>query len=62
MYGLYGLMSFEREYNIKGEQLHKDISYPKSVGLSIRKYAVTSDYAFTNLKIMSKINKIAIRE
>ncbi|MFS3941721.1 ATP-binding cassette domain-containing protein [Bacillus subtilis] len=45
---------------IKGEQLHKDISFPKSVGLIIENMQLLPQYdAFTNLKILSKIKKIA---
>lgn len=50
----------EGSITIKGEQLHKDISFPKSVGLIIENMQLLPQYdAFTNLKILSKIKKIA---
>ncbi|MEC3658858.1 ABC transporter ATP-binding protein [Bacillus velezensis] len=48
---------------INGEQLHKNISFPKSVGIIIEHMQLLPQYnAVTNLKILSKIKKIASNE
>lgn len=45
---------------INGEQLHKDISFPKSVGIIIENMQLLPQYdATTNLSILSKVKKIA---
>lgn len=45
---------------IDGKQLHKDISFPPSVGLVIENMNLLPQYnAFDNLKILSKIKKTA---
>ncbi|MFL6978322.1 ABC transporter ATP-binding protein [Bacillus inaquosorum] len=46
--------------SINGEQLHKDISFPKSVGIIIENMQLLPQYdATTNLSILSKVKKIA---
>jgi ABC-2 type transport system ATP-binding protein len=50
----------EGTVEIDDKILHRDISFPESVGLIIDKTELLPEYdAFTNLKILSKINKIA---
>ncbi len=45
---------------IDGKQLHKDISFPPSIGLVIENMNLLPQYnAFDNLKILSKIKKVA---
>lgn len=45
---------------IDGKQLHKDISFPPSIGLVIENMNLLPQYnAFDNLKILSKIKKTA---
>ncbi|MBR0581376.1 ABC transporter ATP-binding protein [Bacillus altitudinis] len=45
---------------INGEQLHKEISFPKSVGIIIENMQLLPQYdATTNLNILSKVKKIA---
>jgi ABC-2 type transport system ATP-binding protein len=45
---------------IDGKELHKDINFPESVGLIIEKTELLPEYSgFVNLKMLSKINRIA---
>ncbi|MCD2368425.1 ABC transporter ATP-binding protein [Bacillus sp. BS3(2021)] len=54
------LVPSEGSITINGEQLHKDTSFPRSVGLIIENMQLLPQFdAFTNLKMLSKIKKIA---
>ncbi|WP_047980206.1 ATP-binding cassette domain-containing protein [Ornithinibacillus contaminans] len=50
----------EGEVEIDGKKLHKDISFPPSIGVIIENMELLPQYdAFTNLEILSKIKKVA---
>lgn len=52
----------EGEVIINNQVLHKDISFPKSVGIIIENMALLPQYdAYTNLFILSKIKKVATK-
>lgn len=52
----------EGKVMIDDEELHKDISFPKNVGIIIESMELLPQYnAFTNLLILSKIKNIATR-
>lgn len=76
IYGLYGrngsgktmllrsisglIVPTEGSIFIDDKQLHKDISFPSSLGLIIESMELLPQYdAFTNLKILSKIKNVA---
>ncbi|HET7627689.1 MAG TPA: ATP-binding cassette domain-containing protein [Bacillales bacterium] len=61
---LAGLMvPTEGEIFINGKQLHKDVSFPPNAGVIIEHMELLPQYdAFTNLRILSKINKTASTE
>jgi ABC-2 type transport system ATP-binding protein len=49
--------------NIGEKKLHEDISFPSSIGIIIENTSLLPQYdAFTNLKVLSKIKKIATDE
>lgn len=51
------------QVEIDGQILHKDISFPKSIGIIIEHTNLLPDYdAYTNLKILSNIKKVASDE
>lgn len=51
------------EVSIDGKVIGKDIEFPESVGIIIENMTMLTDYsAFDNLKILSKIKKIATDE
>lgn len=79
IYGLYGrngsgktmlmraiaglIYPTEGEIIIDGKQLHKDISFPPSMGVIIENMELMPQYdAYTNLKLLSKIKKEATDE
>lgn len=79
IYGLYGrngsgktmllraiaglIFPTEGEIRIDGKMLHKDISFPPSVGVIIENTNLLPEYdAFTNLKILAQIKNIATDE
>ena len=76
IYGLYGrngsgktmllraiaglIFPTEGEIRIDGKLLHKDVSFPPSVGVIIENTSLLPDYdAYTNLKILAQIKNIA---
>lgn len=79
IYGLYGrngsgktmllravaglIRPSEGEIFVDGKQLHKDISFPPSVGVIIEHTSLLPQFdAYTNLKNLSKIKKVASDE
>lgn len=79
IYGLYGrngsgktmllraiaglIFPTEGEIRIDGKILHKDISFPPSVGVIIENTSLLPEYdAFTNLKILAQIKNVATDE
>lgn len=49
--------------NIEDKKLHEDISFPPSIGVIIENTDLLPQYdAYTNLKILSKIKKVATNE
>ncbi|MCR5676722.1 MAG: ABC transporter ATP-binding protein [Agathobacter sp.] len=59
-----GLISLdEGEITIDDKTLHKDMDFPESVGVIIEHTNLLPQYdAFTNLKLLSKIKKVATEE